>query len=102
MPSDFESCPPAAAPASLPIPQSITYAVIPGRNASDPWMVNCCDPYPVHVVETCWLWCEISPELVRNTSSDYIWDKFGNCLEDNDRDLNISSGLMIHEASAPP
>jgi hypothetical protein len=92
------NCQTAAVPDDLPIPSNITYAVIPGQNASVPWMVNCCDPYPVQLVESCWLWCQVSPGTGSraNASDDAIFSSFSSCLRLNDRDLNVSSAALFH------
>ncbi|KAK0739982.1 hypothetical protein B0T18DRAFT_416991 [Schizothecium vesticola] len=49
----------SAVPASLPIPKGINYAALQGRNGSEPWMVKCCAPNPVNLVDGCWVWCEL-------------------------------------------
>lgn len=76
----------------------LTYVTIPGRNPSDPWMVTCCGSSPVHVADTCWLWCEVDPAIVSNTTSEVIVNTFFDCLHDNDQDPNISQGAMLHPA----
>ncbi|KAK4128847.1 hypothetical protein N657DRAFT_639354 [Parathielavia appendiculata] len=96
------NCPKDSIPANLAIPENITYAVIPGQNASDSWIADCCDPYPVQLVESCWLWCQISPGvgINSNASDDTLKHEFRSCLRVNDRDPNISSSIMFH-SSAP-
>jgi hypothetical protein len=99
MPSfNSSNCPRAGIPDNLPIPGNIAYAVIPGQNASAPWMVNCCDPYPVQLVESCWLWCQLSPGTGShaNASVDAIMHDFESCLDDNRRDLNVSASILFH------
>jgi hypothetical protein len=94
------TCSNNAVPDNLPeIPKNVTAVVIPGTNASDPWMVNCCKPYPDHIVEKCWEWCEIDPGIVKNTTGGLILDKFSSCLDMEHRNLNTSNGVMLRPAS---
>jgi hypothetical protein len=80
------SCDPLTTPDKFPsIPSNLAYKAIPGQNTSDPWMVACCQPYPVQLVDSCWEWCEISPETAHNKNLTEIADDFGLCLLDNDR-----------------
>lgn len=60
----------SAIAANLPVPDNVTYSIIPGTNASAPWMVNCCAPNPMHIVHTCWLWCEITSDMASFNISD--------------------------------
>lgn len=48
-----------AVPADLPIPKGINYAATQGRNGSESWMVKCCAPNPVSLVDGCYVWCEL-------------------------------------------
>lgn len=79
--------------ASLPIPQNIPVIVIPGSNASDVSMVNCCYPEPVAVADSCYEWCEVP----KNTSV----MEFGNCLRINGKTNNQSS-IVGFQSDAPP
>ncbi|KAK4238951.1 hypothetical protein C8A03DRAFT_14648 [Achaetomium macrosporum] len=103
MSSSFNrTCDRTAIPDNFPsIPTNLTYVVIPGQNTSDPWMVTCCQPYPVQLVDSCWEWCEISPDIAHNKSADDISDDFSFCLVVNNRDLNKSASLMVHISPAP-
>lgn len=71
---------------TLPIPQNVSVAVIPGSNASDFVMVTCCSPNPVHIADGCYEWCEAP-----STHPDI--ESFGGCLVANHRDLNKSDIL---------
>ncbi|WYZ37664.1 hypothetical protein EsH8_II_001170 [Colletotrichum jinshuiense] len=94
------SCPTSSVPENLSIPQNITYAVIPGQNASDSWMSSCCHPNPVQLVQDCWEWCEIPTSITNGTASEMITDAFGNCLRINGRNSTGSNGLLVHVSSA--
>ncbi|CAK7246293.1 MAG: hypothetical protein STHCBS139747_007920 [Sporothrix thermara] len=78
---------------NLPIPQNVSFAVIPGSNTSDSAMVACCAPNPVHIAEGCYEWCEAPPNNPDAMS-------FGPCLVANHRDLNKSSILGFHAVGA--
>ena len=97
--STNSSCP-TGVPDNLPIPQNVTYAVIPGQNTSDPWMVRCCQPNPVQIVNGCWEWCYIPATMSNDTTSSAIEFDFDNCLQLNGRNLNQSNGLLIHMSSS--
>ncbi|KIH89440.1 hypothetical protein SPBR_07997 [Sporothrix brasiliensis 5110] len=89
--SSTSSCPTNLVPVDLPIPHNLTYAVIPGTNASDPWMVDCCHPSPVHVVNTCWEWCQLN-----GTNEDDVSSDFNACMITSKRNLSQSNGVLIH------
>lgn len=69
-------------------------------------MVNCCAPNPVHIVNGCWEWCEITSDMASfNISStddhgDEINEVFSNCLVANKRPLNESNGVETHVKSS--
>ncbi|KAJ4424637.1 hypothetical protein N0V82_000769 [Gnomoniopsis sp. IMI 355080] len=100
------SCSSNSIPADLPIPNNVTYTVIPGSNASDPWMVNCCAPNPVHLVDDCWEWCEITSDMASfnvkspDDNPDQVNAVFSTCLLSNNRPLNVSNGLETHAKSS--
>lgn len=100
------SCPTNFIPASLPVPNNVTYSVIPGSNASDPWMVSCCAPNPVHIVNDCWEWCEITSDMASfNISSPdenptLVNGAFAECLFYNDRPVNVSNGVETRAKSS--
>ncbi|KAH0420090.1 hypothetical protein CcaCcLH18_14187 [Colletotrichum camelliae] len=96
------SCPTNEIPEGLPIPNNVTYAVIPGHNASDPWMVNCCSPNPVHLVNNCWEWCEVPEATKKNRDDAQIVSVFGSCLRAEGRNWTESNGVQVRSASAPP
>lgn len=93
------SCSSTFIPTDLPIPDNVTYTVIPGNNASDPWMVDCCAPNTVHVISGCWEWCEITSDMASfNISSPddhtaQVNAAFSTCLTANSRPLNESNGI---------
>ncbi|KAH6854223.1 hypothetical protein B0I37DRAFT_24477 [Chaetomium sp. MPI-CAGE-AT-0009] len=94
-------CPTNSVPSPLPgIPDGISWVAIPGQNASTRWMVNCCDPYPVHLVDKCWLWCEVDPDVADGASDSVVAGGFDACLTANGRDLDKSNGLLYHQKSA--
>ncbi|CAK7213490.1 hypothetical protein SCUCBS95973_001811 [Sporothrix curviconia] len=90
-------CPTNSVPATLPIPQNITYVVIPDGNTSDLWMASCCQPNPVQVVNDCWQWCAV-PAVYTNgsVSPDDIAFRFDDCFLAAGRDISRSNGLLIH------
>ena len=69
-------------------------------DVSSPGWSPCCEPNPVHVVNKCWEWCGISPDIVKNTSTQDIAINLGVCLAINHRNQNISSARMLHLSSA--
>ncbi|KAF6830023.1 hypothetical protein CMUS01_07917 [Colletotrichum musicola] len=96
------SCPTNSVPSAFEgLPTDQTYGVIPGRNASSPWMVNCCSPNPVQIVDECWSWCEL-PKSITKGSRDQgkINDDFNLCLSNNGRRFNESNGVSIHIAAS--
>lgn len=99
------SCPTSSIPSTLDVPDNVTYAVIPGTNTSDPWMVNCCAPNPVQLVNNCWEWCEITDSMASfnvsspNDHTDQVSAAFSTCLVVNKRLLNESNGLEIRAKS---
>lgn len=55
-----QKCEPlSGVPLDLPIPKGINYGATQGRNGSEPWMVKCCAPNPVSLVDGCYVWCEL-------------------------------------------
>ncbi|KAF4851787.1 hypothetical protein CGCSCA4_v003269 [Colletotrichum siamense] len=94
------SCPTNEIPEGLPIPNNVTYAVIPGHNASDPWMVNCCSPNPVHLVNDCWEWCEVPEATKKNRDDAQIVSVFGSCLRAEGRNSTESNGVQVRSASS--
>jgi hypothetical protein len=50
------------------IPSNITAIMVIGTNVSEPTMVSCCSPEPVHIIEDCWLWCELAPGYDTDTN----------------------------------
>ena len=93
------ACSADSVPDDLPIPNNLTYAVVPSTSAPDKWMVTCCKSNPVHIVNTCWEWCEIPGDVAKNSSDD-ITASFQNCININGRTSNSSNGLEIHMAGA--
>lgn len=41
------------------VPNNVTAAITIGTNVSEPVLVGCCSPEPVHKIGDCWLWCEL-------------------------------------------
>lgn len=83
-------------PADLPIPSNLTYVVVASETAPDKWMKTCCGSQPVHVVEVCWEWCE----LTGNVKSETALNDFNTCLRMNGRNISQSNILAVHEAAA--
>jgi hypothetical protein len=75
----------SAVPADLPIPKGINYAATQGRNGSEPWMVKCCAPNPVSLVDGCYVWCELSKTQITTLTDGKKYTDFGNCLRLNGR-----------------
>ncbi|EAQ85037.1 predicted protein [Chaetomium globosum CBS 148.51] len=55
------TCPSVAIPdlSTLAVPHDINLMVIPGTSTEDSTMNLCCEPSPVHVIDRCWVWCEL-------------------------------------------
>lgn len=81
-------------------------AVVPGTNTSVPWMVTCCGPNQVHLVDDCWLWCEITSGMnsfnITSPGADSSKDlgEFDFCLLQMHRPLNESNISGLHVAGA--
>jgi hypothetical protein len=95
------TCSLGAVPADLPIPGNIGYAVIPSQTAPDSWMVQCCEPNPVHLIQNCWEWCELPPNLTTQ-GQDETQNQLNNCLNTNGRNTNHSNALEVHISGASP
>lgn len=53
--------------ASLPeIPKNLTVAATPGTDPGDEPFNGTCSPSPVHVIQGCYLWCEIPQRYYGN------------------------------------
>ncbi|KAK4035076.1 hypothetical protein C8A01DRAFT_18206 [Parachaetomium inaequale] len=92
------SCP--TGEASIPtsfasIPTNISYVAVPGQNVTERWMVRCCEPYPVQLVDGCWEWCQIDPEQERNVSQQLLEIRYDACFRNYGRPLS-ESGSMYH------
>ena len=94
------TCPSDSVPDALPIPQNISYAVVPSQTAPDDWMKRCCGQNPVHVVQYCWEWCELSANLTKQGVSQAQF-QFNTCLNTNGREFNHSSAVEMHMSKAP-
>lgn len=92
------SGPPPDVQAKIP---SELYAAIPGQNKSASWMVACCDSKPVHIVDSCWLWCDL-PDKYKDLEASKRSAEFGQCLTANQRDLELSRSLVVNDAVSPP
>lgn len=91
--SNITTCPPGNSLLDLdhlPIPKDHSFAVIPGQNVSVPWMVRCCAPNPVNLVNNCYLWCQLPPSQIYHGSNGLDTD-FDSCLKIN--------GLNVDETS---
>ncbi|KAF4833657.1 hypothetical protein CGCTS75_v003780 [Colletotrichum tropicale] len=80
----------------------MTYAVIPGHNVSDPWMVNCCHPNPVNLVNKCWEWCQVPDTIKQDRSESEILSVFSSCLRAEGKNASLSNGVQVRSASSPP
>lgn len=78
---------------SLPIPHDVRVAVVPGTNTSAAWMIDCCYPNAVNLVEGCYLYCVV-PKNMTNVSV------FAECLQVHGRNLN-ESNIVIISSDAP-
>ncbi|KAK5659491.1 hypothetical protein OQA88_692 [Cercophora sp. LCS_1] len=94
------SCPGGAdgvpAPASLPIPRDINFALTPGRNGSEPWMVKCCEPNPVSLISGCYLWCELPASQIFVDKDGKKSTDFGQCLSLNGRNIS-ESNIVVYD-----
>ncbi|KAK1856076.1 hypothetical protein CCHR01_01290 [Colletotrichum chrysophilum] len=97
-----ETCPTNEIPDALPIPKDMTYVVIPGQNVSDPWMVNCCHPNPVNLVNKCWEWCQVPDAIKQDRSESEILSVFSSCLRAEGKNASLSNGVQVRSASSPP
>ena len=89
------ACSSGAVPVDLPIPSNISYAVVPSQTAPDSWMVLCCEPNPVDIIQSCWEWCELPPNLTTH-GLDETQNQMRNCLNTNGHDTNHSNVLEVH------
>ncbi|KAF4911828.1 hypothetical protein CGCVW01_v011301 [Colletotrichum viniferum] len=80
----------------------MTYVVIPGHNVSDPWMVNCCHPNPVNLVNKCWEWCQVPEAFEQDRSDSQIVAVFSSCLRAEGKNASLSNGVQVRSASPPP
>jgi hypothetical protein len=75
------NCSTSTLPSSFPeIPSNLNYELIPGSNASDPWMTTCCSRFgghPVNVLDGCYEWCEVT---LGNLSTQGIQQEFQGCI----------------------
>lgn len=106
-PLPTSTCPTDSIPPSFtsspPIPTDINYLTIPGSNASEakaPWMVHCCAPYEVHVVDQCWLWCEADPGKVEGKNDTEIVHDFAVCLAEELMDLGPEMVVRYREGES--
>jgi hypothetical protein len=82
-------------PAIFPIPRDINFALAPLTNASEPWMIGCCSPNPVSVINKCYMWCEIPESRVYKTDGQTKSD-FSECFNYNARtSSNVSTALYV-------
>ncbi|KAK0719380.1 hypothetical protein B0H67DRAFT_483521 [Lasiosphaeris hirsuta] len=79
----------------FPIPKDMNVALLPGTNGSASWMVDCCEPNPVSLVNGCYLWCEIPPSHIHKGSDGKAHSDFDSCLVAHNRPNNESSILYI-------
>ena len=87
MASAVASCSAATTiPASLAVPTNISAFVLPGTDPNDPALDECCDGYPVSVVDSCYLWCQVPDDYVNGTLSrqNNATDVFKMCLNNYD------------------
>lgn len=89
-----------AVPADLPIPKGINYAATQGRNGSEPWMVKCCAPNPVSLVDGCYVWCELPKTQITTLKDGKKNTDFLNCIRVNGRG-NDERSPVIYELNAP-
>ena len=82
-------CAPGGDSNVLPIhllPDGINVALIPGQNASIPWMTKCCSPSPVNSIQGCYLWCEIPQKYIHVFAQDKsLISDFNQCVMDQSR-----------------
>lgn len=98
--ANFTCLPNGAVPLveSLPIPKGINYAIVKGRNGSEPWMVKCCAPNPVSLIGGCYIWCELSAAQIHTNKDGKKYSDFGNCIKVNGRDdLQRDPGPIVYE-----
>lgn len=81
--SGLQCSPPGSLPelTTLPIPQNITFAVVPA-NGSEDAMDNCCNSNTMHQIQDCYIWCEL-PGAQLNMSKvakNQQAEQFSSCL----------------------
>lgn len=91
-----QKCEPlSGVPLDLPIPKGINYGATQGRNGSEPWMVKCCAPNPVSLVDGCYVWCELPKARITTLPDGKKSSDFGSCLRTNGRDRDEESGVLF-------
>lgn len=93
-----------ADPAQYPIPRDKSFAFLPAvnGNGSPPWIVDCCKPHQVSLINGCCLWCQLpSPITVPagvNFSNAGRMRNFSTCLKNNGRNISESNIITYHFA----
>ena len=77
----------------ISVPHNTSVIVIPGSNASDAAMVNCCYPQPVAVADSCYEWCKVQDNMTII--------EFGSCLFANGKTTNESNIIGLSSDSVP-
>ncbi|EPE06407.1 hypothetical protein F503_02535 [Ophiostoma piceae UAMH 11346] len=78
---------------TISIPHNTSVIVIPGSNASDAAMVNCCFPQPVAVADSCYEWCEVQDNMTLM--------EFNGCLLASGKTTNVSNIVGLSSDSVP-
>lgn len=85
---------------TLPIPQNLSFVVIPTTNTNATFLVVCCQPNPVHLAADCFAWCEIPPAYQKSTAQETS-SALELCLRANEGNdtSNLNGGFAVHMAS---
>lgn len=109
----MSTCPTNALPEdqNLTIDSDGIFAVMPRANttdtdATDPWMIDCCDPSPARLASdnltgSCWQWCDLPPRYTNlTTDQEDLLDAFRRCVTGSSTYLNSSVKPNIFHVSS--
>ena len=85
-------------PIDLPVPKTQTYVAIRGNSTHDRWMVACCAPNAVRLVNRCYEACEVPAPFLNQTggANDSTLLNFIVCLRENGRNIYGDDGALLH------
>lgn len=92
-------------PIQYPIPRDKSFAFLPAvnGNGSPPWMLECCQPNPVSLIDGCYLWCQLPAPSTVPAGVDFSnaarMRNFSRCLKNNGRNISESNIITYHFAN---